>query len=488
MTFLGVLFIPAAIAFFLWRPFYLLPLLVVASVFEAGAVFNGEVGDFSFGIQPFYFVEVFILLRLAMLGFGSQKLLPSKDAPMRGIVVVLCAFWVWCLVSAFVMPRLFAGTMVLSARNEFDEFVPLQWTLSNLAQAGYLTLNVGAVVYAVHVVRARGQAEQLVKALYWAVFIVAIVGFAQFVAAQAGWDFPYELFNSNAGYMQGIDQDIGVIRRVNCTFTEPSTAGSFLAAAGCGLLAGFWSGKRELHWLLAIIGVMSALLLTTSTTGFVALAAGFCLLLLYFYFIRRHDEHAHKSSVFTWAVVLSALGVVVYLLLSTTDLWEAVLAVTVDKAGTYSFWARLAKEFQALLVFANTYGLGAGLGSNRSSGLVPTMLSTVGIVGTCLFGLMLYRVSKMFWGISKPRSLQVAFWALLTMVAAAIVGVPDLNRPVMWCLLLIVLTQLSSKSGLSPALAPARSRGLVPSPSSLQGSWEPATRAVTSKLEWRGNP
>lgn len=468
MTLLGILFIPAVLVCFLFRPLYLLPLLVIASVFEAGAIFNGQLGDFNFGIQPFYLVEIFICLHLAMLSFGREKLLPSKQVRVRGIVIALCAFGAWCCFSAFVMPHLFAGMPVLSSRNEVDEFVPLQLTLSNLAQAGYLTLNVGTVIYAVHMVRTRVQAEQLMKALYWAVFIVAIFGFAQFLAAQAGWDFPYELVNNNSGYAQGTEQDVGSIRRVNGTFMEPSMAGSYLAAMSCGLLAGFLSSRRQIRRLVAFLGVLSALLLTTSTTGLATLAAGVCLLLLYFRLFRRHEPS--KTSVLSWVLVLLMFAVVGYIVLSSPDFLDAVMASTVEKGESYSYWSRLAKEMQSLVLFVNTYGLGVGLGSNRSSGLITTMLSSVGLVGTSLFALVLYRIGKLFSRISPPRSLQVGFWALLTMILSGIVGVPDINRPVLWCLLMIVVVGLNVYFNPRPSLESAKSPRMAAIRSPLQGN------------------
>src|SRR5271165_745531 len=139
MTVLGAFFVPAILLCFLRRPFYLLPLLVVASVFEAGSVFNGAIGDFEFGISPFYLTEIFIALRLALLVFKSARLLPHRGNPLRAIVILLFGFWLWSFFSAFVMPRLFAGTLVSVPRSGGDEdFAPLQWNLSNLAQAGYL--------------------------------------------------------------------------------------------------------------------------------------------------------------------------------------------------------------------------------------------------------------------------------------------------------------------------------------------------------------
>ncbi|HXW90884.1 MAG TPA: hypothetical protein VEK33_10090 [Terriglobales bacterium] len=436
MTPLGVFFLPLILLCFLWRPFYLLPLWIIASIFEAGSVFNGEIGDFEFGISPFYLIEVFILLRFAMQLFRGTDLLPSKNSPVRTLTVLLCALWAWAFASAFILPQIFAGTLVAAPRGNVEDFTPLQWTLSNFAQAGYLTLNVSTALYAIHAIRTYEQTEQLMKALYCSLFIAVVLGLAQFVSNQAGWDFPYELFNNNPTYAHGIDQELGTVHRINSTFTEPSNAGSFLAALLCGLLAGFLDGGRNLRWLLAILGTVTVLLLTTSSTGFVAFLGGFCLLLVYFNPFR-------KSSVLAWLIVLAVVGVGATVLLFTPDLLLAITAMTLEKGESYSFWVRVADELHSLEIFVSTYGLGVGLGSNRSSGLIATMLSTVGIVGTGLLAAFYYRTVKAFLSGPVSRSMQVTFWALVTLTIAESVAVPDLNRPILWTMFLVVLTQLS---------------------------------------------
>jgi len=291
-------------------------------------------------------------------------------------------------------------------------------------------------------VRTYRQGEQLLKALYLAIFIVVTIGLAQFLAAENGWDFPYETFSNNPTYAQGFSQDLDSYRRVNSTFSEPSGAGSYLAAAACGLLASFLTGRRGIGWFLSLLAVTATLFLTTSTTGFAALAIGVCVLLVYFNPVRG-DGLNRKSSARGWAVVLSVFGVVGCIVFFTPDLLEAVLATTVEKGESHSLWFRMANEVHSLGIFIETYGLGVGLGSNRSSGLIPTILSTVGIVGTALFIAVLYRIGKLFPGRSARSSLQMGFWALLTMIIAEVVAVPDINRPVLWALIMLVLSQLN---------------------------------------------
>jgi len=184
-----------------------------------------------------------------------------------------------------------------------------------------------------------------------------------------------------------------------------------------------------------------------------------CLLFLYF---RRSPKPKQprkiKSSKLRWILLLLAVVIAGYYLYSSPDLVDAIMAMTIDKINSYSFWGRLAREVHAVIVFVNTYGLGAGLGSNRSSGLITTMLSSVGLVGTFVFGFALYRIAKLFPGVSAPRSLQVGYWALLGMILSEIIGVPDINRPVLWSLLVIVVAQLNVHFDPRPGLEPVKRR------------------------------
>jgi DNA integrity scanning protein DisA with diadenylate cyclase activity len=96
-----------------------------------------------------------------------------------------------------------------------------------------------------------------------------------------------------------------------------------------------------------------------------------------------------------------------------------------------------------MVIFIETNGIGVGLGSNRSSGLIFTMLSSVGLVGTALFAIMFYKIIKSFPGRSASNSLQMVFWALITLTISEVLSVPDVNRPVLWALVMLVLVHLN---------------------------------------------
>jgi hypothetical protein len=451
VTLLGAFFIPITIVCFLWRPQQLLSLLILASVFEGGSVLVGGIGQFTFGLSPFYFVELFVALRLILWVWNRGAWLPTRKTPEREIVVLLLVFLAWSFASGLVMPRLFAGIPVYAPREMEDmdmvlgNLVPLRWTLSNFAQGIYLTLNVAAVVFAFHAIQTKDQSEKLASALRWAVSVVVTVGLLQHVALLAGWSFPYALFNNNPNNpfdAQIFDQAIGDFLRIISTFAGPVYAGSFLAAIASGLLASYLRGRRGARYLLALLAVLLVLLDTTSTTGYLALAIMLCPLLICFNPFAKRESSVQSSLVMGWTTVtLTALCIGGLALLLIPSLSQAVVAMTVEKSDGISFISRVAADQDAVTIFENTHGLGAGLGSSRHSSLLMTLLCTVGIIGTTLFAVVIYKIVKFFPGRRAPSMLQMSFWSLIGLLVAQSIAVPDINRPVLWALIIAVVAQ-----------------------------------------------
>jgi hypothetical protein len=445
VTVIGAFILPAGLVCTLFRPAYLLPLLVISSIFQAGSVVNGMIGSFAFGVPPFYFVAACIAIRYLFLPRGQTKIFATRTDK---IVTLLVAFWVFSLASSFILPRVFAGIPVYSPREGIDEQflyqTPLIWSLSNLSQGLFLTLDIIVILYALNVVRTEKQADQLQKDFYIAALIVAAVGLCQYIALRQQWSFPYEIFDSNPVYSQGSEEVLGDWQRVSSTFTEPSAAGAFLAAAGSGLLAAFLRGRRSLLHFLAIMVVLAVLLETTSTTGLVAFSITVSLLLVFFNPLAR-KKVSGQSYAWGWVAIFACVVPAGILLLINPSLLEAVSMTTLDKSEGLSFLHRIAADGHALGLAWDTYGLGVGLGSNRPSSLLTALLSTVGVLGTLLFIAMLYHILKAFRGRGEAPALQMSFWALIALMIGAFVAGPDLTSPVLWTVLTLVLVQLNTK-------------------------------------------
>ena len=196
----GAIFIPIAIFVFLFRPQYLVSLMVVASVFAGASVLDVSVGDSVFGLQPYYFVAALLAVRAVPFLLGHRHVGRGLDPTVDKIHSSLVHFWLWATVSAFLFPVIFRGVKVIDPRLGVEdvlaamalegEATPLHWSLGNLGQAVYLTLSVIALLYVLKCAD-RGNSRQALKALRAAILIVAVIALLQSVAAWRGWDFPY---------------------------------------------------------------------------------------------------------------------------------------------------------------------------------------------------------------------------------------------------------------------------------------------------------
>lgn len=465
MTVLGSLFIPIALVCLLWRPHHLLPLLVISSVFEAGSVFNGEMGSFVFGVSPFCLVEICIVVRLVLHLWNGGKLLPPRKTAARGIAIVLLGFLAWSLLSAFIMPRIFAGTPVISPRERVDvdlvfgNLWPLRWSFSNLGQGIYLALSTSAALFAFLVVHSKEQAAGLAAAVRWSIVIAVAAGLLQCLAPWAGFSYPYAVFNNNPNNLLGfepLDQQIDGLTRISSTFAEPMNSGSFLAGAATGLLAAYLRGARGIWALIGLLATVVVLLQTTSTTGYFSFAIMLVPLLICFNPLAGRSVPEWHSFLKGWSTIaVAALCVAGLVLVFVPKLSPAVAQVTVDKSEGMSFLSRVAADQESFGLFKDTYGLGVGLGSSRPSSLIMTLLSTVGIVGTGFFLWLIYRILRLFPGRRASSWQQLSFWSLMGLLVASM-GVPDINRPALWALLIAVSAQLSADQ-FSPTTAQATS-------------------------------
>jgi hypothetical protein len=122
-----------------------------------------------------------------------------------------------------------------------------------------------------------------------------------------------------------------------------------------------------------------------------------------------------------------------------TSLLDAVLW---HKAGSASAAFRSATVWHALAVIQATYGLGAGLGSNRAFGTLAYIGSNLGILGLVIFFYMLAHLLGKTFSYLRPPSANVIGRAAMiacaaafaaTLIAMAISGA-EISDPRIWVL------------------------------------------------------
>ena len=449
----GIALVPIGLAFFFFAPHKLAQVAIIAAVFAAASVFNLSGGTFPVGIAPFYFIALLIALHSIprWLNYGLNVRL---SVPLRVYLQIVTAFVGWAVLSAFILPILFRGLPVDLGRAGPDATyytrLPLHWSLSNAGQAGYLLLDLIVVFHLVEASRTPADMQAFCTRFCLSGLIVVAVGAYQFVARHCGLPFPRELFNSNPAWAQLTSQDLNGATRISATFDESSGAGSFLSAwVGFELaLASSHDGRRWLHLAFGLAGIV-VVIGTTSTTGYITTAV----VLLWMFWRQLIDLSAKRGSALIIATIgLLAIAVTVACLI-TYEGRVLLSDVLLDKAQSGSSLHRMATVARSFDTLMATYGLGAGLGSDRAMSMAAYIMSNLGLAGVLLFSWLMYSLVRMSRVVQSAvpaqasatichRAFAVAFAAhLLALVESG----AEISDPVLWLLWGILIASIRQR-------------------------------------------
>ncbi|SFA78916.1 hypothetical protein SAMN03159496_00367 [Rhizobium sp. NFR07] len=340
-------------------------------------------------IQPFHFMLVFIVAIVSLRPMLLTASLSSLQYPGPGFWLML--FTAYGALTAVFLPRLFENATVvysIARGSELNRIVssPLAPTSSNFTQSVYLLGNLGCFAIVSGIARLGGMVL-FAKALI--VTAVGCLAFAvlDFVTYKTGTAYLLSVIR-NANYRMLDDGDIAGFKRIVGSFSEAGVFGYVTLALFSFVVVLILEGYPQRALPLLAAALLVALLLCTSTTAYVASAAIFLLLfaLCVVRILRRTASIRHLGFVglCTGIIPLAVMTVLLtpHIAQSIGDLLSVVLA---NKLETQSGEERMRWNAQALISFIDTSGLGAGLGSIRTSSFVVALLANVGIVGAVLF-------------------------------------------------------------------------------------------------------
>jgi hypothetical protein len=118
--------------------------------------------------------------------------------------------------------------------------------------------------------------------------------------------------------------------------------------------------------------------------------------------------------------------------------------LTVNKQEGGSFIDRTAADTYALTLFVKTNFMGVGMGSNRPSSLIPSLLSTVGALGLVGFLVAYFKLLSN----ADPNHPELK-WAGLAFFICLAASAPDYDAPWIWVFLAFVVRMRHSKVDLS---------------------------------------
>lgn len=422
-TIIGVIFFCCAAYCFLRKEDALLGLLLIACTFEAASAMNfGERG-----IQPYYIVAVFIIARAVVnkvFGVAGGKVTsPYKWLLFFGFIAVA---------SAFVSPIVFAGIPIYDPKIGIDEglFIrpPLRLGPNNLIQACYLAVHIAT---AFSLLAIRFSPAKTRKAFLWAFYIEVSFIFAESFCQLAGVSFPLSIILNNPGYALWKNSMEAYGTRNPGTFSEPSVAGVFLTLYCAAFLAQYLTRKGGAAKV--VISLVAMGMVASTTSLFVVCLTLVMLLISYPPFRPPWYINLSQAKRIIW-ILLVIVAPLVFALVFSSGFRAVLTAVTVSKGESGSFINRTASDLYSLGLLFQTYGIGVGLGSNRTSSFLSTSLSNVGILGTLAFVIFCFKL------IANLTDEYVWLkWALFAFFMNMAIGIADMTIPLFWCPILFAL-------------------------------------------------
>lgn len=335
----------------------------------------------AFTINPaVLFLPLFVIRAFLMKKRGDKKSIFSHPAPLLFLL-----FLSYALVVTALCPILFAGQIdVVWCRHNAtaESFHKLMPDIGNFTQSFYLCAAFICYISACKIFW-NVRSEKVIPALILIVSTIHIFWAAlDLTFYYAGLSGALD-FIRNGNYSSG-DQAFGGLKRIAGTFTEASffATNTLALFAFCQTL--FFFGYRKLLSGSVSLCLFLLLILSTSTTAYVGLALYLSWLGVSFLAERIHKGSRKRSSkLFLGAYAFGIITLII--IFAFFDASSFLDALVFKKASTDSGVERTFWNLTALNAFFETFGLGVGVGSTRSSSFLVTLLSNTGLIGFLLY-------------------------------------------------------------------------------------------------------
>ncbi|MEM1427890.1 MAG: hypothetical protein AAGG09_00375 [Pseudomonadota bacterium] len=431
-------------------------LLVAMAALPFGMFAAVEVSGLS--LRAAHFAAALSLALITVQHFSTPSQARTVRISPAGLWIF--AFAVYGLFSAIFLVRIFQGQFLVfpvslgavgpATSIHFSSTMAPVWpSSSNISQLGYVLIACAYFLFLDAAVRRHG--------VGWVERALVAAGALNCGLAAldlAGADALLEPVRT-ADYALANEQAVAALPRVIGGFSEPAPFGAISAAFFGYFAVSYLMSRKPAHGLLAL-GNLVCVLLSLSSSGLMSMAVAVLAILAHL----RHFTAGGVSRVFSQVAIATVCCVIAAfsMILIATPLADF-LAVAADrlflsKAGSLSGLERSAWAFSGLDAFVSSYGLGAGVGSLRSNGLVPVMLGSVGLLGTAFYALFLWfsiaRPARVLTEADPRRVYLGARVAALTALTSAMVAatVPD---PDLVLMTFVALAAASWQLGRRPA-------------------------------------
>ncbi|WP_421746822.1 hypothetical protein [Cognatishimia sp.] len=325
---------------------------------------------------------------MAMLGRMPIGVLLNTIRPGEAgfLLVVLLII---AIISAVFFPRVFVGetdvfAIGLSQGRPAIIETGLAPSGSNYGQLARLGLGGMAFVLV-------ASAAQLKPSETWALQVIKVATYVHVLVALVDWiGHPLGLawvLDPLRTVDQAIlvDQTFPSLRRIIGGYTEPASFGLFtMGLLGFWTRYGFENGRSVIAWAFTIILFCLALRSTSSAT--VSNLVMLTILFPAFYATPILKSRARLFGLLFMIGILPALYSMVSVSLGYSPMGSDLINDLIwNKAVSTSGEERMSWNRQALQNIIDTYGVGAGIGSVRTSSWLMSVLASLGVLGTAIY-------------------------------------------------------------------------------------------------------
>lgn len=449
-----------------WRGLWLFVSLVP---FGAAAAFNlPAVGGATIG--PTELTIVAMLAITALAPGGPDRMLGTLRPGQPGFWLLLVIVYS-VLASAF-LPRVFEGqtdifSLSRSVNTDGIISIPLRPSSGNITQTFYLLLSAAAFLALATLYRMRPDEKAVVRALTVATTVHFVLGWLDVITMATGTETLMEPIRT-ANYDIAMYASMGGMKRMVGGMPEASAYGAIAL-----VLMGFWlhywivSERSRLTTLMTVMVTISVLR-ATSSGAYVALVV---LLALYGsgWLVHAARTRALKRRVAALLVCglvaawLLAIGITAGYHLNPwlNDFLDQSLFTKLESESGVE---RMSWNVQALRNFADTWGIGAGLGSVRASNWFVACLGSIGVIGTAFYLAFLGSLARAPHGTGNATRDHVIGGLKVACLAQVIVALPTAPTPNLGSIFFILaglIAGLSRSTAVARANAP-RTPGRLP--------------------------
>lgn len=331
-----------------------------------------------------------VMLRRSFFRDVSELLAQQPTAWVVGFLAI------YVMLGSYVLPRLFLGeTLAIVATPMAVVTRPLAPVSGNVTQTAYFLLGALTFFASMIVLRDVRSIEAVRRAFLALVITHVALGLIDLGGKLVGLG-DVLAFIRTASYSLLTEVNEGGFWRIVGGASEASTYGA-MSVSCLAFTFMYWRSTKSLLALVLSMILFVILIFSTSSTAYVGLAVLIAPLMLS---IGWSFVRGRLSSDDMLLFALGAIGVCLVLGMFVANerllspLIRLIDAMVFHKAQSGSGIERMYWNSVAFQSFFDTFGLGIGMGSGRSSSWIISVLSQFGVIGTAMMGYLVYDIAR----------------------------------------------------------------------------------------------